>query len=551
MHRNGPRTIFVGFLTVAAAIGVMAGLGSAGLVFDPATLFSTQKSIPPSQITSNAKPTVEPVDYRTSSPDVFAQTAKLTASDGSASDEFGFSVAISGDTAVVGASRDDTDRGSAYVYIRNGSVWSFQQKLTGSDGVAEDSFGFSVAISGDTIAVGSYADDALGSDQGSVFIFRRSGAIWTQEQKLTAGDGAAGDQLGVSVSISGETVVAGALGDDSFRGSAYVFTRSGSVWTQQQKLTADDGIGGDNFGVSVSISGETAIVGADQNEAGRGAVYVFVRNGTVWTVQQKIIAADGLARDNFGNSVSLDGHTTIVGAVNDETASTLRGSAYVFARSGTTWTQQTKLLSEAGNSNNNFGTSVTVGGDYFAVGANGNDAQPNGDQGAVYIFARSGSLWFVQPTLMASDAAADDNFGVSVALSGNTLAVGAYLDDAPAIDQGSAYIFVDPNIGNPTPTPSASPSSTPTATPTPASNATVSGLVTTPDGRGLRNATVVITDSAGVSRSVMTSSFGFYSFSDMPTGATYTIRVRSRRYRFADRQVTVTGDTQVDFVGLE
>jgi hypothetical protein len=235
-----------------------------------------------------------------------APESKLTAGDGAAYDAFGGSVAINGDTAIVGACYDDvganSDQGSAYVFVRSGTAWTQQAQLTAGDGAAGDHFGKSVAISGDTAIVG--ADDAdVGAniDQGSAYVFVRSGTAWTQQAQLTAGDGAAGDLFGASVAISGDTAIVGAYDDDvganSDQGSAYVFVRSGTTWTQQAQLTAGDGAAGDAFGKSVAISGDTAIVGAGYDDVGansdQGSAYVFVRSGTAWSQQAKLTAGDG------------------------------------------------------------------------------------------------------------------------------------------------------------------------------------------------------------------------------------------------------------------
>src|SRR6185503_19688910 len=189
-------------------------------------------------------------------------------SDAAAGDLFGDSVAVSGDTAVVGAIGDDdggTSSGSAYVFVRSAGVWSQQQKLTASDALAGDEFGYSVAVSGDTAVVGARSDSDAGTFSGSAYVFVRSAGVWSQQQKLTASDAAAGDFFGFSVAVSGDTAVVGAIFDDdagSGSGSAYVFVRSAGVWSQQQKLTASDAAASDSFGASVAVSGDTAVVGA-------------------------------------------------------------------------------------------------------------------------------------------------------------------------------------------------------------------------------------------------------------------------------------------------
>lgn len=379
-------------------------------------------------------------------PDAIGQSVKLTASDGAANDQFGQAVAISGDTAVVGAWQDVTsftDQGSAYVFVRSGTTWTQQQKLTASAGAAFDLFGGSVSISGDTIIVGSVGDTVGGmSAQGSAYIFTRSGTVWTQQQKLTAADGASDDSFGSSVVVSGNTAIIGAYGDDNYKGAAYVFVRSGTIWSQQQKLTASDGAADDTFGVGVAISSETVIVGAYGDDNSKGSAYVFVRSGTSWTQQQKLTAADGAAVDYFGSSVAISGDTVIVSAFqNTVGANANQGAAYVFTRSGTSWSQQQKLTAADGAAGDLFGSNVAISGDTAVVGAYVDDVNFT-NQGSAYVFTRSGTTWTQQEKLTAADGAADDEFGQSVAISGNDIMVGALLDNiGTRSDQGSVYMF--------------------------------------------------------------------------------------------------------------
>ncbi len=319
-------------------------------------------------------------------------------------------------------------------------------KLLASDGAASDNFGQSVSLSGDTAIVGSYLDDDRGADSGSAYVFTRSGTTWTQQAKLTASDGAAGDGFGYSVSLSGETVLVGAYLDDdagSSSGSAYVFTRSGSTWSQQAKLTASDGAASDIFGYSVSLSGETVIIGAYQDDdtaSNSGSAYVFTRSGSTWSQQAKLTASDGANSAYFGFSVSLSGDTAIVGAYRDDAPASNSGSAYVFTRSGSTWSQQAKLTASDGASDDYFGSSVSISGDIAVVGSYQDD-DAGATSGSAYVFTRSGSTWTQKAKLTASDGAAGDGFGYSVSLSGETVLVGALRDDDIGTDSGSAYIF--------------------------------------------------------------------------------------------------------------
>jgi hypothetical protein len=387
----------------------------------------------------------------------WSEQAKLTASDGAAFDYFGSSVSVSGDTAVVGAYFDDVganvNQGSAYVFVRSGTAWTQQAKLTAGDGAANDSFGSSVSVSGDTTLAGAYADDlGANTNQGSTSVFVRAGTSWTQLTKLTAGEGSANDNFGFSVSLSGDTALVGVYRDDVGtnvdQGSAYVFVRSGTAWRQQARLTAGDGAAVDLFGLSVSLSGDTALVGAFGDDVGtnnaQGSAYVFVRAGTTWTQQAKLTAGDGAANDNFGFSVSLSGDTALAGAPWDDVGNnTNQGSASVFVRAGTTWTQQAKLTANDGAANDSFGANLAVSGDTVLVGAFQGDVGTNTNQGAAYVFVRAGPTWTQQAKLTASDGAANDYFGCSVSVSGDTALVGAFYKDVGInTDQGSAYVFV-------------------------------------------------------------------------------------------------------------
>jgi len=365
------------------------------------------------------------------------QQAKLTASDAAEGDFFGISVSVSGDTAVVGADLDD-GTGSACVFTRSGSTWTQQAKLTASDAAEGDGFGYCVSVSGDTAVVGADLDDGTGS----AYVFTRSGSTWTQQAKLIASDAAWYDEFGYSVSVSGDTAVVGAYDFYSpviSSGSAYVFTRSGLTWTQQQKLTASDAEEGDYFYYSVSVSGDTLVVGAFGDD-GTGSAYVFTRSGSTWTRQAKLTASDAAEGDGFGGSVSVSGDTAVVGANGDDDGGDNSGSVYVFTRSGSAWTQQAKLTASDAAAEDYFGGSVSVLGDTAAVGASGND-DGGSNSGSAYVFTRSGSTWTQQAKLTASDASEEDYFGRSVSVSGDTATVGAPWNDAPETDSGAAYVF--------------------------------------------------------------------------------------------------------------
>jgi len=376
------------------------------------------------------------------------ETQKLVASDGAAGDHFSESVSVSGDTALVGAAHDgDLGQysGSAYIFENVGGVWTQTAKLLASDGAAEDRFGSRVSVSSDTALVVAMGDDDLGQDSGSAYVFERVGGVWSQTTKLLASDGAAGDSFGYSVAVSGETVLVGVMNDDDRgenSGSAYVFEKVGGVWTQTAKLLASDGAAEDWFGYSVAISGETAFVGARQDDdsgVDSGSAYVFERVGGVWTQTAKLLAADGDDGDSFGYSVSVSGEAALVGANSDDDLGNSSGSAYMFERGGGEW-MQTKLLAADGAAYDSFGCAVSIAGDRAIVGARSDDDGAS-NSGSAYIFENVGGAWGQTAKLMASDGAPDDWFGWSVSVSGGTAVVAARLDDDGGQDSGSAYVF--------------------------------------------------------------------------------------------------------------
>jgi hypothetical protein len=355
------------------------------------------------------------------------EEGKLTPSDGAPPTFFGFSVAISGNTAVGGAWMKDGLKGAAYVYSRTGSNWTQTIKLSASDGTPPDEFGYSVAIDGDYIIVGAYNDN---SGQGSAYIFNRIGTNWTQEAKLEASDGVAGDGFGFTVAINDDSVIVGAWRDENITGAAYVFTRNGSTWTQEAKLTASDGEVNDEFGYSVSISGDVAVVGARNDEAATGAAYIYRRTGTSWNEEAKLMASDGEPEDLFGLSVSISGDTAVAGAAGNISKT---GTAYVYRYTGT-WTEEAKLVGSDSQIGGGFAWAVAIESDSLVAGSPGGDA----NNGTAYVFSRTGTSWTEEAKLAASDAMSGDFLGISVSISGSSVIAGAFGDDGYI---GSAYIF--------------------------------------------------------------------------------------------------------------
>ena len=383
--------------------------------------------------------------------------ARLLASDGATDSWFGYATSLAGDTAIVGAIYKTVSaaarQGEAYVFVRSGTTWTEQAKLLAGDGAAGDFFGASVGLSGDTAIVGARGKVVNGNaTQGASYVFVRSGTTWGEQAKLVASDGAAYDQFGTSGSLSGDTAIVGAstknLGARTAQGASYVFVRSGTTWTEQAKLLGSDGAANDYFGASVSLSGDTAIVGALVKTvggvSGQGEAYVFVRSGTTWTEQATLLAKDGTpSGEYFGGSVSLSGDTVLIGAqLKTVNGKAQQGQAYVFVRSVTTWTEQAKLLASDGAATEYFGNSVSLSGDTALVGAIFNTVSGNARQGAAYLYVRSGTTWTEQSKVVSNDGAANDYFGESVSLSGDTAIVGARGKTVNGnAGQGAAYAF--------------------------------------------------------------------------------------------------------------
>ena len=430
-------------------------------------------------------------------------------------DYFGSAVALSANTLAVGAYGDMNNHGAVYIFNRSGSTWSLEDEISSYDHFNNpgfdvdtlrngDHFGYSVALDGNTLAVGAYGDNGSSCwDCGAVYIFVHSGSTWSLEDKISDNDYTnnpgftsstliSSDYFGYSVALSGDTLVVGAYGDDNSScsynyvtgtysgicasGAVYIFTRSGSTWSLQDEISItdhsdntgfeSDTLGfGDYFGWSVSLDDDTLAVGTYRDNSSRGAVYVFTRSGSNWSLEDEISSTDhndntGFGgttlsdSDYFGYSASLDGNTLVVGAygTDGDTSCSSCGAGYLFTQTlgSTTW-QLVKTVEEKPSklpvSGKKFGTAVAIDGDTLVVGA----YEDNSSRGAVYVFTRSGNTWSLQQEISSTSTVSgftsstlksNDYFGYSVALDNDTLAVGAYLDNASGCtDCGAVYIF--------------------------------------------------------------------------------------------------------------
>ena len=387
-----------------------------------------------------------------------------------------------------------SNAGAAYVYVLSGNAWGQQAYLKASAPDADDHFGAALAVSGDTIVVGAPDEDSnatgvngnhyndAAQDAGAVYIFTRTGTTWTQQAYIKASNTQAGDHFGRSVSISGDTLLVGAPDEDSNAtgingnqsdnaalnaGAVYVFTRSGTTWSQQAYIKASNTDSNDTFGSSTAISGNSIVVGApieasnatgingnqnDNSIYAAGAAYAFIRNGSIWSQQAYIKPSNFSDTDIlFGSSVAISGSTIVVGAPFFPNLDFPHGTTYVFIRSAGIWSQQ--ALFTSGGEHEAFGGSVGISGDTVIVGAVG-DGFLYPDSGAAYTFVRdSSNAWTKRAYIKASNAAEDDLFGVAVAISGNILAVGAFQEDSNATgvngnqlnnsmkSAGAAYVF--------------------------------------------------------------------------------------------------------------
>jgi len=379
---------------------------------------------------------------------VVSEEQKIFASDGQASDYFGSSVAIEGNYAIVGAYRDDdgaSEAGAAYIFFYDGASWVEQAKLTASDASVNANFGYSVALSGDYAIVGAQSGlNAGGVNTGAAYVFLRTGTSWTEQAKLLAADGALGDRFGSDVSISGDYALIGSQADDDLgtnSGSAYIFLRTGTSWAQQAKLNGSTAYTNSSFGEAVSLSGDYALIGARRG-FGNGTAYIFFRTGTSWTEQAAFSAPDAGSSSDFGVSVSLDGDVAVVGASRADGEREDEGSVYVFERNGTDWEQVDKLSADVGL-DDGFGSDVSLAGDYLIVGAAGDDDKGS-NSGSAYLFEYIDDTWVLKAKLTTTAHAEFDQIGASRTLSidvSGSIIIGTIRQEGIVPLSGAAYFY--------------------------------------------------------------------------------------------------------------
>jgi hypothetical protein len=369
------------------------------------------------------------------------------------SDNFGWAVDVNGSTAIIGSGAD-RGAGAAYVFVRSGNTWSFQAKLTLPPNHRGEGFGNAAAVSGDTALVGSFNDSSSGIDGlGSAYVFVRSGTVWSFQQKLVPPDGVPGGNFGTSVALDGGTAAisapydTGRPGITERVGSTYIYVRSGSGWIILQKLVPSDAGPGDafGFGTAVSLVSGTLIIGAPYHDArgsaNNGMAYVFTRVGPTWVQESILEAGEGGREHRFGVDVATDGTRLIIG-----TAGPRPDPAYVFSRRSAPhlpggppgFALEARLLHTTEVSGS-FATKVAIDRDLALVGAT--------SASRAFVFRRVGDVWTEQQELIP--AAVTSRFGSAVAVEDETLFVGAVEDRAPLEADGSVFVFVNPTPSAP------------------------------------------------------------------------------------------------------
>lgn len=316
---------------------------------------------------------------------------KLTAPDGAADDLFGISVAISHDVMIVGAQYQDegaANAGAAYVFRFDGAVWSFEDKLSASDPTSNAWLGNSVAVDGDVAVIGAWGEGQLGALAGAAYVFRASAGTWSEEAKLTASDGGVVDFYGWAVAIEGDLAAVTAIGDDDVAaeaGAVYLYRHSGSAWGDEIKLTAADGAGNDQLGASLGLAGDRLLAAAWGDDSTAGSVYVFLFDPPGWSEETKLVASDRISGDGFGWSLDFDGRLAVIGADDRDDHGNSSGAAYLFSVDGVTWNEEARLNASDAGADDHFGWAVAVDGDTILAGAPNND-DTGESSGSAYVF---------------------------------------------------------------------------------------------------------------------------------------------------------------------
>ncbi len=358
-------------------------------------------------------------------------------------EKIGISLDIDNNTIIVGSQGGSlSDMGTAYIFERNNGLWTQVARLAASDSTAGDHFGWSTAIHGNYAVIGAYGNDDNGNESGAAYIFKRDSlGTWEEQIKLTASDANTGDQFGWSVDIQSSTVVVTSNARDTFTGRAYVFNRTGNSWTETSQLNPMNPQQLMRFGWSCALEDSVIVVGAITSMSSRGSAFVFRNNGTQWIQEAELKDPDGAVLDRFGRSVSIGGNNIIIGAYKNDEAGTDAGAVFSFQYGGSSWQLQQKLIPiNEFIKTQYFGWAVAHYGDYLVIGADLEDV--NGmDSGASYLYLNVGSSWSFIRKLAPSDAMANAKFGWSVAIYNTDIVIGAPEHVVDSLSTGSIYIY--------------------------------------------------------------------------------------------------------------
>ena len=371
----------------------------------------------------------------------------LFASDGQSFDEAGTDVGIDGEWAIVGAPFDDdvaSNSGAVYVHRWDSSAgqWLEFQKLTASDGSANSWFGWSVAISGETLIVGARQHDAISSDAGSAYVFEFDGSGWVEAEILVGSQQTANDEFGVDVALDGDIAAVGAWLDDhaaTNSGAVYVFERSRFGWQETALAIDPQATDNDNLGLSVSVDGELVVSGAHGGNGTKGQVLVFRKSGGSWPLEQILQSADPLV-NTMGRRVAADGDLIVAGTWATDATAPDSGAAYLFRHDGSQWQEEATLLPSHSGHSFYFGSSVATQDGVVMVGAPGEN-DPGQNYGTLYTFRRCNDGSWVEDQRLASLIRGNHEFAWSVAVNGSRLICGAPRADQGGTNLGAAYVF--------------------------------------------------------------------------------------------------------------
>ena len=416
-------------------------------------LLDRRTADPSGDATTEPTSTEEPTPSGDAASDAWA---KLLPPQGDGDDHFGISVAMADETALIGAPLADTPAGAnagrAAVFHRRSDGWRHAATLVPEDGGADELFGWSVALDDGLALVGAKGVTGPNTEYpGAAYVFSARDGSWQQTATLVPDDAVGGDTVGCSVTLTDDTALIGAADTDTSAGgkagAAYVFERHGDRWQETATLTPADAKTAQLFGRSVAIEADTAFITApndrDRHGVGRGVAYVFERTDGAWVEQQRLAPNDELTWEEFGTTLALAEETAVIGSPDDgsDHPNLAAGSVWVYERTGDEWTLETKLVASDRDEDDLFGSGVAVADDTIVVGAMGDD-DPNGRfGGSVYRFGRTGGGWRQQEKLAPDDGESDAQFGRTVTLSDGTILIGA---DKAAVDgaaTGAAYVY--------------------------------------------------------------------------------------------------------------